>query len=94
MITDEYRSIPGMFIKPVELESKKLSQINLQDKSLHLDLELIDLGGRCEMHLIKEPLKEFEVSFHQDYRKFLFELCNFPLTRKLCWHSSMFWIQK
>lgn len=75
MITAEYRSILGMFIKPEVLESNKLSQINSQDKSLYLDLELIGLGGRYETHLLEEPLKECEVKFRQDCQKFLVELC-------------------
>lgn len=74
-ISDEYRSILGMFIKPEVLESKKLSEINPAYKSLHLDLHHIRLGGRCDTFLIKEPIEENESRFRSDCQRFLVELC-------------------
>lgn len=74
-ITAVYRSILGMFVKPEVLESKKLSQINPEDKSLHSNLEHICLGGRCDTFLLKEPLEESEKRFRHDCKRYLVELC-------------------
>ena len=73
-ITDEYRSILGMSVKPEVLESKKLSQINPEDKSLHLNLEHICLGGKCDT-LLKEPPGESEKRCRHDCKRYLVELC-------------------
>lgn len=85
-ITDEYRSILA-FIKDEILKSFKLSKINPENKSVHLSVENISLGGRCEMLLLKEPLKEREKRFRHDCLKFMTELCaqirkRFPITEE------------
>lgn len=74
-IAAEYRSILGMFVKPEVLELEKLSQINPEDVSLHMNLEHICLGGRCDTFLLKEPLGDNEKRFRHYCKRHLVELC-------------------
>lgn len=83
-IADEYRSILSMFVKHNVLESQKLSVINPNDVSVYLDVDSINLGGRCQSLLLKEPLGECKKRFMVDCQKVLVELCvqikkRFPL---------------
>ncbi len=82
-ISDEYRGILSMFVKNEVLEGQ-LSVINPRDVSLHLDVNSIKLGGRCDALMLKEPLGESKTRFLADCQKFLVELCaqirmRFPL---------------
>lgn len=86
IIADEYRSILAMFIKEDVVLTKKLDDIDPRDKSLYKNLEDINLGGRCQAHLLREPIADKGVKkrFLLDCQKFLVELCKqikkrFPL---------------
>lgn len=86
IIADEYRSILAMFIKEDVVLTKKLDDIDPCDKSLYKNLEDINLGGRCQAHLLREPIADKGVKkrFLLDCQKFLVELCKqikkrFPL---------------
>ncbi|MPC72088.1 hypothetical protein E2C01_066381 [Portunus trituberculatus] len=74
-IAGEYRSIHGMFIKEDVLFTGKLSDINPQDTTRKS--EKLNLGGRCNVLLIKEPLHDSGAGerFLIDCRNFLVELC-------------------
>ena len=83
-LSDEYRTILSMFVKNEVLNVHRLSVINPRDVSLHLDLNRVKLGGRCEALMLKEPLDEGKPRFLADCQKFLVELCvqikmRFPL---------------
>lgn len=54
-----------------------MSNINPQDITLYKNLEKLNLGGRCNVLLIKEPLHDSDVHkrFLIDCRSFLVELC-------------------
>ncbi len=55
-ISDEYRGILGMFVKNEVLEGQ-LSVINPRDVSLHLDVNSIKLGGRCDALMLKRTTR-------------------------------------
>ena len=76
-IAGEYRNILGMFIKEDVLFTEKLSNINPQDATLYKSLEKLNLGGRCNVLLIKEPLQDSDAGkrFLIDCRNFLVQLC-------------------
>ena len=83
VISDEYRSILGMFITSNTMSTQSLSAIDPADERLHKDLKSIDLGGRCESMLLKQSLGD-ETRFRSDARSFLVDLCvqirmRFPL---------------
>lgn len=85
-IADEYRSILAMFMKREVVLLKKLAEIDPCDKSLYKATEDINLGGRCQALLMKEPIVDQEAKkrFLLDCQKFLVELCKqikkrFPL---------------
>lgn len=74
-ISDEYRSILGLFLQDAVIQSRKLSDIDPNDESLHKKLEDMSLGGRCEGLLETEPLQGKEKMFRFDCKNFLVELC-------------------
>ena len=47
-ITDEYRNLLAMFIKPEVMQTYELSEIGPLNVNLHKKMEDIDVGGRCE----------------------------------------------
>ncbi|XP_076061603.1 uncharacterized protein LOC143037350 [Oratosquilla oratoria] len=55
-ISDKYRSILGLFVQDVVIESRKLSEIDPSDETLHKSLEDLCLGGRCEGLMEKNSL--------------------------------------
>ena len=74
-ISDEYRSILALFVKEEVIQKLKLRDIDVHNTALHKKVHDVDLGGRCESMLIKEPLGENEERFRCDCQKFLMELC-------------------
>jgi len=84
-LTNQYRSLLSLFIKQEVLQSKSLADIDPADSQQHRQLESIDLGGRCEAQLLRQPLADKEVQFRKDALSFLIELCvqiksRFPLS--------------
>ena len=75
MICGEYRNILGMFIKRDVLDREKLSVIDPSDSKLHVALNRLNVGGRCEALLLKEPLGRNEDRFRSDCLQFLTVLC-------------------
>ena len=83
-ISDEYRGLLSMFISNDAMNSKALSSIDPADHGLYKDLYSMDLGGRCEAMLLRQPLGIHEKRFRSDVQAFLRELClqirmRFPL---------------
>lgn len=84
-VCDEYRCLLGMFVRGDILTSRALSAIDPRDTSVHKAIADIELGGRCESMLMKQPLGNKEMMFRKDALKFLIELCTeirkrFPLS--------------
>ena len=75
MICGEYRNILGMFIKRDVLDREKLSVIDPSDSKLHVALNRLNVGGRCEALLLNKPLGRNEVRFRSDCLQFLTMLC-------------------
>lgn len=77
MVSSEYKTILGFFIKPEVLESKKLSEIDPRDETNYQDLDQIYLGGAATAHLIQVPFpdSQTEKRFKSDCLKFMVELC-------------------
>lgn len=74
-ISDNYRSILGLFLKPEVIQSHQLALIDPSDESLHKRLEDLSLGGRCEGLLELEALQDKERLFRVHCKQFLVELC-------------------
>lgn len=74
-ITDEYRSLLGMFVRDEVVQQQNLGDIIPHNTTSHKTLEELELGGRCEAMLTSEPLKETEERFRNDCKVFLAELC-------------------
>ena len=84
-ITDQYRDILGMFISEEVMNSQSLSSIDPANERNFKDLKHMDLGGRCESALLKQPLGINEQRFRTDAKTVLRQLClqiklRFPLT--------------
>ena len=84
-ICDEYRCLLGMFVRGDVITSRALSAIDPRDTSVHKAIAEIELGGRCESMLVKQPLGDKEIMFRKDALSFLVELCTeirkrFPLS--------------
>ncbi|XP_068207490.1 uncharacterized protein [Palaemon carinicauda] len=73
-IADEYRSILALFVDEDILHSHSLAELDPNDAAKHKSI--IELGGRCEAMLIKQPLGEKEGRFRNDCKRFLVELCS------------------
>ncbi|KAK3871728.1 hypothetical protein Pcinc_023144 [Petrolisthes cinctipes] len=75
-VSDEYRSILGMFINDDVIHSTKLAAIDPYDENLQKSLTDLSLGGRCEALLATEPLMEDDtVSLRSVCMNFLVVLC-------------------
>ncbi|CAL1526054.1 unnamed protein product [Lymnaea stagnalis] len=85
-ISDEYRNILDMFIKPEIMNAYHLADIDPTNATLHKQLEDIDVGGRCENLLLRQPLGDREPEYRHDFLMFLSHLCaeikrRFPLSK-------------
>lgn len=85
-IISEYRFLLSLFIREEVLLHQQhiLAGIDPSDEKIHKKLANIELGGRCEAQLIRQPLGDKEVKFRKDALTFLVELCiqirrRFPL---------------
>lgn len=47
--SDEYRSILAMFVSEEVLQSQGLSNIDPHDPAIYKKVDVLDLGGRCEI---------------------------------------------
>lgn len=75
-LTGEYRCILGLYIEERVISTEMLGSINPLDVSTYKSLENMNVSGRCEYILLKEPLPdEVKKRFLSDCRKFLVELC-------------------
>lgn len=74
-VSDEYRSIMGMFVRDEVVANKDLSLIDPGNDSFYKDISEINLGGRCGALLIKKSLGDRDKRFCLDCRAFLVELC-------------------
>jgi Domain of unknown function (DUF4371) len=86
-ISDEYRSLLAMFIRPEIIAEKALADIDPFDTSAHKAMSDIEVGGRCESLLAQQPLGAKEAIFKKDALTFLTVLCSqivkrFPLSNK------------
>ncbi|BFZ21019.1 hypothetical protein BsWGS_24058 [Bradybaena similaris] len=84
-ISDDYRSLMDLYIRPEIMHSTNLSQIDPLDTTLYKKLEDIDVGGRCENMLKTQSLEDKEIQFRRDALSFLTNLCDqikkrFPLS--------------
>ena len=85
-LTSEYRHLLSLFIKDEVLTFKSLADIDPANSQLHKQLNSINLGGRCEAQLLRQPLSDKELQFRKDALSFLIELCvqirsRFPLSQ-------------
>jgi len=62
-LTNQYRYLLSLFIKQQALQSKSLADIDPADSQQHRQLKSIDLGGRCEAQLLRQPLADKENQF-------------------------------
>ena len=76
MVSCEYQSILGYFIKDDILVSSKLSEIDLTDKANHKDMNDFYLGGRTMSYIAQNPIDGDSVRFKKDWTHFLIELCS------------------
>lgn len=86
-VSDEYRSIMGMFVRDEVVANKDLSLIDPGNDSLYKDISEINLGGRCGALLIKEPLGDQDKRFRLGCRKFLVELC-LQMQKRFTFHGD------
>jgi hypothetical protein len=83
-VISEYRFLLSLFIREEVLQHRTLAEIDPSEVTIHKKLGSIELGGRCEAQLIRQPLGDKEVQFRTDVLSFLIELCiqirrRFPL---------------
>ena len=84
-VIDEYRHLLSLFIKSDVLNTRSLADIDPNDPSIVKQMNTINLGGRCEALLLRQPLGDKENQFRGDALAFLKELCTqirmrFPLS--------------
>ncbi|KAF0293431.1 hypothetical protein FJT64_008748 [Amphibalanus amphitrite] len=82
-MSDGYRSLLAMYVKPAVLSSVPLHEINPTEADIAMSLDRINLGGRCETqgilsetHLMVEPLGSGEKVLRTDAQSFLKDLCS------------------
>lgn len=77
-IADGYKSLLAMFVREEVVLTKTLATIDPCDSSQYKSLESINVGGRCQALLEKEPLpdKEARKRFLLDCQNFLVKLCS------------------
>lgn len=84
-VSEQYHYLLSLFIKPEALQPAFLDDVDPADPLMHRHLTSIELGGRCQAHLLRQPLFEYEAKFRKDMLAFLVELCvqirsRFPLS--------------
>ena len=57
-LTNQYRYLLSLFIKQEVIQSKSLADIDPADSQQHRQLKSIDLGGRREAQLLRQPLAD------------------------------------
>ena len=75
-MSDGYRLLLAMYVKPSVLSSVPLHEINPTEADIAMSLDRINLGGRCETHLMVEPLGSGEKVLRTDAQAFLKDLCS------------------
>ena len=86
-ISDQYRTLLAMFVRNDVLRNKTLIDVDPLDSSCYMPLSDIEVGGRCESLLAKEPLGPNETRFRLDCQKYLKELCN-QIKKRFCFQES------
>ena len=75
-MAEGYRTLLSLYVLPETLSTVPLHSINPEAAAICKPLKDIDLGGRCEGHLLEEPLREGEVKLRSDAQAFLQQLCS------------------
>jgi hypothetical protein len=88
-ICDEYRCLLGIFVHGDIITSRELSAIDPLYTSVHKAIGDIELGGRRESMLVKQPLGDNEMVFRKDALSFLIQLCTQIRERFPFFASSM-----
>lgn len=86
-ISDHYRDLLAMFVRNDVLQNKALADLDPSDQSCYMPLSDIELGGRCESLLAKEPLGSNETRFRTDCQTYLKELCK-QIKKRFCFQET------
>jgi hypothetical protein len=64
-IVNEYRCLFALFVREDVLNCNRISDIDPNDQNVWKPLKSIELGGRCQAQLIRQPLGDKEIQFRQ-----------------------------